>query len=99
MKLLPVTAVSAAAALSDLASSDAVLNALAPSGTAPWDPAHGPELVLRSVHVLHAVAYLLLAAVLMAYRRQIDGGSRALPWLRRILAACYLSLGLSFCWA
>lgn len=99
MKLLPIAAVSAAAGLSVLALSDAVRNALAPSGTAPWDPADGPELILRGIILLHAAVYLLLAAVLTAYRRQIDGDSRALPWLRKILAACYLILGLPFCWA
>ncbi|OUM42532.1 hypothetical protein B8W73_06730 [Arthrobacter agilis] len=42
---------------------------------------------------------MLLAAVLTTYRRQIGLGSRALPWLRRILTACYGILGLFFCWA
>jgi hypothetical protein len=99
MKLLPVAAVSTAAVLSALALSDAALNALTPSGAAPWDPEGASELMLRAVNLLHGIPYLLLAAVLMTYRRQIDQDSRALPWLRNILAGCYAILGLFFSFA
>ena len=95
-RLLPGVAVAAAAALSVMALWDAVRNALAPSGTLPWGPSREPELIVRGVSLLHGVAYLLLASVLAKFGRLIDGDSRALPWLRRILAACYLIMGLPF---
>lgn len=99
MKLLPVAAVSTAAALSAFALSDAAFNALTPSGIAPWDPEGASELMLRALNLLHGIPYLLFTAVLMTYRRQIDQDSRALPRLRKILAGCYAILGLFFSFA
>lgn len=95
-KLLPSVAVAAAAGLSVMALWDAARNALAPSGTPPWDPSREPELIFRGVSLLHGVVYLLLASVLAKFGLLIDGDSRALPWLRRILVICYLIMGLPF---
>lgn len=99
MKVLPVAAVTVAAGFSAMALTDTAMRGLGAGASVPWDLVSGSEEALRAVSLLHGVCYLLLATVLVVYRLRIDGASRTMPWLRTVMAACYLFFGLQFAWA
>lgn len=99
MKVLPAAAVTVAAGLSAVALTDAAMRGLGAGASVPWDLVSGSEEALRAVVLLHGLGYLVLVTVLVVYRIRIDGASRTMPWLRTVMAACYLFFGLQFTWA
>ncbi|GAA4899521.1 hypothetical protein GCM10025789_17200 [Tessaracoccus lubricantis] len=46
--------------------------------------------------LVHGLGYLALAAVLFLRSRDIDGGSGAVRWFRRLTAVCFAALGAVF---
>lgn len=92
---LAVAALAAAAGLSAIALTDAVTHGLTGSYSVFSDES-GVSVLWALSGFVHAAAYLLGAAVLVARGRDVDGGSRARGILRWVLVAGLVSLGVSF---
>jgi peptidoglycan/LPS O-acetylase OafA/YrhL len=85
MNQLSRAAMGAAIALSVVSIGDAVVRA-ASDEVPPWDPDVAPGWVIAGITVVEAATFLLLAAVLEVFGRQIDDGSRARTVVRHALA-------------
>ena len=86
MTRLGKAALAAAVAGSTISIADAVYTG-ATGHTAPWDDPAAPGWATAAVNTLIVVIFVLLAAVLVRAAGRIDGNSRVVPWVRRLLAA------------
>ena len=77
-------AIAVAATASAVSLTDAVYGAIT-GHDAPWEPPHGNRLAITAINALIATLYLVLAAVLVFRGDRIDGPSRVVRWLRRLL--------------
>ena len=85
MMQLERTALGAAVVLSVVSIGDAIIRASS-DAVAPWDDELGTPWVVLATNLMMAATFVLLAAVLIRNGERIDEGSRAVRWVRRLLA-------------
>ncbi len=91
---LGVAAVVAAAGMSVLAVSDAVVRGT--GGVPVWDEATGSAAAVSAADAVHGLGYLVLATGLAAAGRRVDAGRRGARLLRRLIVADLVVLGAAF---